>query len=52
MGNVVITYKASRGPHRPGDVITDPKDWLEYLLVADRDEFEERYNALSEDQQQ
>ena len=47
-----VKYKATRGTHEPGDNITDPKDWVEEMLKADRDATMERFNALTPDQQQ
>ena len=52
MGNVQVKYKAQRGSHAPGDLITNPKEWLEGLLVTDRDATMEMYNALNDDQKE
>ena len=32
--------------------ITDPKDWIEGLLIAQRDDTLEKYNALTDEQKQ
>ena len=52
MGNVQVKYKAQRGSHPPGTEISDPKDWLEALLVGDRDNTLAMYGALTDDQKE
>ena len=47
-----VKYKATRGTHEPGDLIVDPKDWVEEMMKADRDATMEKFNQLTPDQQQ
>ena len=39
-----VKYKATRGTHEPGDLIVDPKDWVEEMMKADRDATMEKFN--------
>ena len=32
MGPVIVKYKAQRGPHAPGDAITNPNDWFGQVI--------------------
>ena len=51
MGNkLTVKYKATRGSHEVGDIIEDPKDWFEALLVKQRDGTMLMYERLSAEQ--
>ena len=51
MGNKLkIVYRDMRGSHGEGEIIEDPGDWLEALLVSQRDEYKVMYNGLSAEQ--
>ena len=52
MGNVQVKYKAMRGSHEDGDIIEEPRDWFEALLVSQRDDTMVMYEALSDDKKE
>ena len=50
MGNVQVKYKAMRGSHEDGDIIEEPRDWFEALLVSQREDTEAMLANLTEEQ--
>ena len=50
MGTKLVKYKAIRGSHEVGDIIEDPYDFFEALLVSQRDDTMLMYNRLSAEQ--
>ena len=47
MGPVIVKYKAQRGPHAPGDVVKDPKDWFNQVIEEEFDLFKRLYDEAS-----
>ena len=53
MGNMEARYRNNRSiPWEECDIIEDPRDWLNYHLVLNRDETMEKYNGLTDEQKQ
>ena len=50
MGNVQVQYKQRRGANEAGADITDPKEYLTELLMADFATTKGIYDALDDDQ--
>ena len=50
MGNVQVKYKAMRGSHEENDIIEEPRDWFEALLISQREETEKLLANLTEAQ--
>ena len=51
MGNkLTVKYKATRGSHQVDDIIEDPYDFFEALLVSQRDNTMAMYERLSAEQ--
>ena len=49
MGPVIVKYKAQRGPHAPGDAITNPNDWFGQVIEEEYALFKSLYDSATQD---